>query len=551
MSGLVACEASVAAHANTAPSAADMPGWNSTAAEYPRERCIHHLFEEQAARRPDAVALVYREQTLSYRELNRRANQLARFLRRAGVGSDALIGISMHRSVELVVAVLGVLKAGGTYVALDPTYPKQRLATMFEDIDLRMLLTQNRLLFSLPSHHARVVCIDSQWPAIARESGENLEIAVSPRDLAYVIFTSGSTGKPKAAAVFQRGWTNLVHWFATEFKIGAADRVLVISSFSFDITQRSIVMPLITGGELHLLGSDSFDPALVCNTIAGKKITLMNCAPSMFYLLVEDADRASLEKLRPLRVLFLGGEAIAASRLKHWAQAPDCATEVANVYGIAECTDVSSFYRLSDYDRYVASSVPIGKPIFNTQIYVLDETLAPVAFGEVGEICIAGDGVGKGYINDPALTARKFVHNPFSADPEARLYRTGDLGRLLPDGNLEFAGRVDHQVKIQGLRIDLGDIEAALRQHPMVREAVVMTREYGAGDHRLVAYVVPREQRSADEMIGGLRSFLKERLPQYMVPAEFIILAEMPLNPNGKIDRPALHSRPLDAPLGV
>jgi non-ribosomal peptide synthetase component F len=337
-----------------------------------------------------------------------------------------------------------------------------------------------------------------------------------------------------------------MHWFATEFKIVPADKVLVVSSFSFDITQRSIVMPLITGGELHLLGSDTFDPILVCNTIAEKKITLMSCAPSMFYLLIEDADRSTLEKLHPLRVLFLGGEAIAASRLRHWAQAPECTTAVANVYGIAECTDVSSFYRLADYDRYVVSSVPIGKPIHNTQIYILDETLAPVPFGEIGEICIAGDGVGKGYINDAALTAQKFVRHPFSSDPRARLYRTGDLGRLLPDWNVEFVGRVDYQVKVQGLRIDLGGIESALRQHPMVREAVVLSGEYGSGSQRLVAYLVP-QQHSSSEMIANVRSFLRDRLPRYMVPAEFTLVTEMPLNPNGKIDRGALRNRPLAA----
>jgi amino acid adenylation domain-containing protein len=515
--------------------------WNASDAGYSRDQCIHRLFERQVAKCPDAIALIHQDQRISYGELNRRANQLARYLRRFGVDTDTLVGICMHRSVELVVAILGVLKAGATYVPLDASYPKKRLATMFEDIDMRVLLVQHHLLFNLPKHDTVTVCIDSQWPAIARENDENLRNEVSAFNLAYVIFTSGSTGKPKAAAVFHRGWANLMNWFTAEFKIGQADRVLVISSFSFDITQRSIAMPLITGGQLYLADSESFDPAQVCNTIADRKITLMNCAPSMFYLLVEAEDRSTLEKLRSLRVLFLGGEAISASRLRHWAEARAHATEVANVYGVAECSDVSCFYRLSDYERYVESSVPIGKPISNTQIYLLDENLAPVAPGAPGEICIAGEGVGAGYVNDPALTARKFVRNPFG---DVIFYRTGDLGRLLPDGNLEFVGRADHQVKVQGLRIDLGDVETALRQHSTIREAVVISREYGAGDQRLVAYLVPRQSVLSSEMIlPRLRRFLKERLPQYMVPSSFVLLEKMPLNPNGKIDRAALRDQ--------
>lgn len=531
------------------PAIDTMPaGWNRTETDYPRNRCIHQLFEQQAARRPEATALVHRYHRLSYGELNRRANQLARYLRRLDVGPGTLVGLCMHRSVELVVSILGVLKAGAAYVPLDPSYPRKRLAAMFDDIDMRVLLTEDRLLPRLPAYDAKTVCVDSQWPAIEKENGDNLPEEVSVLDLAYVIFTSGSTGKPKAAAVFQRGWTNLMNWFAAEFKIGLDDKVLVVSSFSFDITQRSIAMPLMSGGELHLLGSDSFDPALVCDTIAGSGITLMSCAPSMFYLLIEGAERPTLEKLRSLRVLFLGGEAISASRLQRWVEAGIGSTEVANVYGVAECTDVSAFYRLTDYGRYAASSVPIGRPIFNTQIYLLDESLAPVPPGASGEICIAGDGVGKGYINAPALTAEKFVRDPFSRDPDARLYRTGDLGRLSPDGTLEFVGRTDHQVKLRGLRIDLGDIETTLRQHAAIREAVAMSKEGASGDQRLVAYVVPRSVDPPLEMIRQLRSFLRERLPQYMVPAEFVVLTDMPLSPNGKIDRSALRS--LSAPQG-
>lgn len=517
---------------------------NDTAVEYPRDKCVHELFEEQVARTPDATALVYRDQRLSYRELNRRANQLAHHLRKAGVGPDVLVGISMHRCVEMIVAILGTIKAGGAYVPLDPSYPKTRLSGMFEDVEMKVLLTKRDLLDSLPESAARTICLDRDWDVIGAESGENPLSQASPENLVYVIFTSGSTGKPKAAAVHHRGWTNLMTWFVAEFNVRQPDRVLLISSFSFDITQRSIAMPLIAGGELHLHASNYYEPSVVRQTIADQRITLLNCAPSMFYLLVENGTAATFQKLRSLRTLFLGGEAISASRLRDWVESPDCFTAVVNVYGVAECSDVSSFYRLNDFKRYAETSVPVGKPIQNSQVYILDEDLEPMPFGEAGEICLAGDGIGRGYINDPDLTAAKFVRNPFSKDPLARLYRSGDVGRFLPDGTIEYVGRVDHQVKIQGMRIDLGDVETTLRQHPAVREAVVMSKDYGPGDQRLVAFLVPRQQASSNEVKPRrLRTFLKDRLPKYMVPADYFVLTEMPLSPNGKIDRKALINR--------
>jgi amino acid adenylation domain-containing protein len=442
----------------------------------------------------------------------------------------------MYRSLEMIIGILGTLKAGAAYVPLDPAYPQQRLASMVGDVDLRVVLTSNETRSILPETEVKKVCLDDDWSQIAGESGDNLPAAASVKNLCYVIFTSGSTGKAKAAAVFHRGWTNLMYWFITEFKIQPADKILVISSFSFDITQRSIVMPLITGAELHLLASNYYDPALILQTIASQKITRMNCAPSTFYPLVENSREFA-------RLLFLGGEAISASRIREWAAFPECSTQIANVYGAAECSDVSTFYVLKDYKRYVESSVPIGKPIFNTQVYLLDDSLNLVAPGVPGEICIAGDGVGQGYINDQALTEEKFVSNPFSQDPSGRLYRTGDLAKLSSDCNLEFIGRVDHQVKLRGFRIDLGDIESTLRQHKEVKEAVVLSKTFSEQDQRLVAFVVPRHRGGSRDQTGSqLRSFLKERLPEYMVPNDVITLEEMPLSPNGKTDRNALLS---------
>jgi amino acid adenylation domain-containing protein len=437
----------------------------------------------------------------------------------------------------MVIALLAVLKAGGAYVPLDPTYPSERLAGMVNDVDLKVLLTTHDLRGRIPTCPAHVASVDGLASECAMLPGDDLGPTSAPDDLCYVIFTSGSTGKPKAAAVHHRGWVNLVNWFVREFSVTAADRILVISSFSFDITQRSIAMPLIAGGELHLFASNLYDPQKILRTISEKKVTRINCAPSTFYPLIENRSSANFENLRSLKTVFLGGEPISASRLCAWARVTDI--EVANVYGAAECSDVSSFYRLKEYDRYARSSVPIGKPISNSQIYLLDEALASVPVGAVGEICIGGVGVGKGYVNDASLTEMKFIPAPCTAAPLGRIYRTGDLGRLGPDLNLQFVGRVDHQIKIRGFRVHLGDIETSLRQCPGVREAVVIKKELALGDERLIAFVVPTEGQAvapADE----IKSSLKTRLPDYMIPAAIVTRDQLPLNPNGKVDRDAL-----------
>jgi amino acid adenylation domain-containing protein len=523
-----------------------LAAWNATASDYPRDKCMHQLFEEQAERTPDATALVFGKESLSYSELNARANRLARHLQKVGVGPDSLVGICLNRSLEMIVGILGTLKAGGAYVPLDPAYPEKRLSAMLEDVELKVLLTRHELANRLPKIRGRLLLIDREWDRIAAtESDETRPSPATSQSFCYVIFTSGSTGKAKAAAVHHQGWMNLMHWFVTAFGIDRTDKVLVVSSFSFDITQRSIVMPLIVGGQLHLLASSIYDPALILRTVAQERITRMNCSPSTFYPLVEGTDRqAAYEQLRTLRTVFLGGEAISGSRLRDWAEAPGCVTEIVNVYGAAECSDVSSSYRLHDYGRYAASSVPIGTPIANSRILLVDEDMKPVPLGEAGEICIAGVGVGKGYINDPALTAAKFVPFPLGNDPAtALLYRTGDLGRILPDMTLEFVGRADHQVKLRGFRIDLGDIETTLRQAPEAREVVVVKKEYGSGDHRLVAFLVPQAADAhPPEVIERVRFLAKDRLPDYMVPAEFIVLTELPLSPNGKVDRNALQA---------
>jgi amino acid adenylation domain-containing protein len=516
--------------------------WNNSAKDYV-QKCIHEIFEEHAGRQPESAALVCGDRRLSYRELNEQANQVAHYLRKQGIGGGALVGVFLNRSIEQVVGILGVLKAGAAYVPYDPTYPKERLTAMFEDLKPMAVLTSEKLAHRFPHGDTKVVRLDADAEEIARESTAKPEVFPQKDDLCYVIFTSGSTGRAKAAAVHHGGWNNLLNWFVNQFNVSPADKTLVMSSISFDITQRAMAMPLMQGAELHLVPSQHYEPELILSTIEKEKITLLNCAPSTFYPMIEGADAARrYQSLRSLRCLFLGGEAISASRLKNWAMSAECSAAIVNVYGAAECSDVSSFYILRDFDHYVAGSVPIGTPIYNTQIYLVDEDMQLVPIGVPGEICLSGNGVGKGYINDALLTARKFPENPFAGNPGSRIYRTGDVGRYRPDGVLEFMGRVDNQVKIRGQRVELGDIEAALRQDARVSEAVVIQAPFTNDFQRLIAYVIPKQPAGGqnDKFVDELREAVATRLPLYMVPNAFVVLDELPLNPNGKVDRAAL-----------
>jgi amino acid adenylation domain-containing protein len=506
--------------------------------------CVHELFEHHAAAAPDSVALVCGATTYTYSQLNRKANQLANYLRNRGVAPNSPVGIFIGRSCEMIIAVLGVLKAGGAYVPFDPTYPKERLAGMLRDVELQHLLSMNGLLESLPESNVSVITLDGYQEVIERESSDNPRRVATSEDLCYVIFTSGSTGKSKAPAVRHRGWRNLLQWFAGEFEITRRDKVLLVSAFGFDLTQRALAMPLICGGELHLLASNHYSSELILNTIDAQKITLMNCAPSAFYPLIENQPPESLEKLARLRIVFLGGEPISGARLKQWAASQYCRTELVNVYGTAECSDVSTFYRLHDFDRYASSPVPIGIPIYNTRVFVMDAEMQRVPDGEIGELCIGGEGVGKGYLNDAELTRQKFVEADTGGGPEL-LYCTGDLGRVGKDGNFEYVGRVDHQVKIHGIRVELEEIETVLRQHPKVQEAIVMVKEIKLGDQRIVAFVVPSESISDaawSSVEEDLRLHVGLKLSKKMAPNQFIKLKEAPLNPNGKIDRIALQN---------
>jgi amino acid adenylation domain-containing protein len=508
--------------------------WNETAIEYPCGRRIHQLFEEQEMANPDNIAVIFDEKWHSYGALNRRANQLAHHLRQLGVGPEAVVGLYLERSVEMVVGLLAALKAGGAYLPLDPSYPKARLGLMLAEARATVLLTQSRLAGQLPEHEAVTVLIDQEWSRATTKDTENPVSGAQAENLAYVIYTSGSTGQPKASQVLHCGLQNLLSWYIDDLQLTREDSVLLVTSHSFDLTQKNILGPLAVGGALHL-ANEPFDPQKILDQAQRERITHLNLTPSAFYALI-DANLGG--QLNSLRRVVLGGEPIQAAKLQ---MLPRSRPEFINSYGPTECSDVVASYRLSpDLEEDKANAVPLGKPIRNLQLYILDTNHQPVPIGIVGEIYIGGRGVGRGYLHRPELSAEWFVPCPFAAEPGARMYRTGDLARRLSDGNLEFLGRLDHQVKIRGFRIELGEVENALRDHPDVRDAVVVTGPGPDGNRRLIGYVVPEQQLKLVMTTGKLRQWLQAKLPHYMIPNVFVLLEALPLTANGKLDRDAL-----------
>jgi len=498
--------------------------WNNTRTDYPEDSCLHELVEAQVEQSPESVALVCEERKLSYREMNARANQLAHHLRALGVGPDVPVGICMERSPEMILGLLGILKAGGAYVPLDPTYPEERLAFMLEDSRVPVLLTQRRLLETLPQRRARLLCLDPDWWANAEESRENPSHGAGPENLAYVIYTSGTTGRPKGVQVEHRGLCNLVWTQARTCGVRPGDRVLQFCSLSFDPSIFEIGVALSSGATLCLGSQDSLMPGpALFRLLRNQAITTIILPPSVLSPLPD-------EPLPALHTIIVGAEPVTAEFVKRWGGQ----RRVLNIYGTTETTVFSTIAQCAPDGR----KPPVGRPVANTQVYLLDAHLRPVPLGVPGELYIGGVGLARGYLNRPELTAEKFIPNPFLADPEARLYKTGDLARYLPDGNIDFLGRVDYQVKVRGYRIELEEIEAVLAEHPAVRESVVVARDNPGGDKRLVAYYVPAKQGmvSARE----LRSYLKQKLPEYMVPAVFVSMEILPRSPNGKVDRNAL-----------
>jgi amino acid adenylation domain-containing protein len=508
--------------------------WNDTGVDYRGDSLLHRLVEAQVERTPDAVAVAFEREGLTYRELNRRANQLANHLVKLGVGPEVLVGICMERSLEMVVGLLGILKAGGAYVPLDPAYPRERLAFMLEDAEVGVLVTQERLLGELPVHGAPVVCLDRDRSVIDRESDRPPSVDVGPDNLAYVIFTSGSTGRPKGAMNTHRGITNRLVWMQDRYRLGSEDRVLQKTPISFDVSLGELFPPLLAGARLVVARPEGHqDPKYLVRVITDQAITVAHFVPSMLQVFLEEPD---VERCEALRQVVCSGEALPLELQQRFFAR--LGARLDNLYGPTEAAvEVTCWGCERDGQRGV---VPIGRPVANTRIYILDSTLQPVPVGVAGELHIGGVQVGRGYLNRPELTEEKFIPDPFSSEPGARLYRSGDLARFLPDGNVEFLGRLDDQVKVRGYRIELGEIEAAISRHDRVRQAVVLAREDQPGDKRLVAYVVvDGEPRS---IIAEVRSRLRESLPRYMVPAAFVPLEAIPLTPSGKIDRRALPS---------
>src|SRR5215470_13409805 len=503
--------------------------WNATDGEYPRTICTHQLFEQQVERDHERIAVTFGAEQISYGELNRRSNQLARHLRTLGVGPDTLVGIFLERSPSLLVALLGVLKASGAYVPLDPAYPKDRIAFILEDAGVTALLSEASLVNSLPANAARLLCIDSDWDSISKQSDENLPSNPSPRNLAYVLYTSGSTGKPKGVQIEHRNLVNFLASVQKEPGLNVGDRLLAVTTLSFDIAGLEIYLPLICGAQIVLASRDeAADGTQLLALMNRANPSVMQATPATWRMLVAARWSGSPQ----LKVL-CGGEALPPELT---AELVSRCGELWNMYGPTETTIWSSLYRVRGS---LSTTVPIGRPMANTTMYVLDPQRQPLPVGVAGEIYIGGDGLARGYYKRPELTAEKFIADPFSSKPGARLYRTGDLAKYLSDGNLQYLGRTDFQVKLRGFRIELGEIEAALEQHPAVRQAVVVVHEDRASnDRRLVAYVVfqPGEQLSSAEA----RVFLKQSLPDYMVPGALVGLDSLPLTPNGKVDRKAL-----------
>jgi aspartate racemase len=499
--------------------------WNDTQAEYPQDKCIHQLFEARVEQMPDAVAVVFADQQLTYRELNARANQLARYLRSLGVGPEVLVGICIERSLSMLVGLLGILKAGGAYVPLDPTYPKDRLAFIIEDSQVPVLLTAAHLVEFLPENQARLVYLDTDREIFDRESADNLTLEVTPDNLAYVIYTSGSTGRPKGVAIEHHSPVALIDWAREIFTAEHLAGVLAATSICFDLSVFELFVPLSWGGKVILAQNALSLPTLP----AADEVTLINTVPSAIAeLLRVDGIPASV------RVVNLAGEPLPHSLVQQLYK-QDTIEQVFNLYGPSEDTTYSTFTLVKKGD----SIVTIGRPIANTRCWLLDARMQPVPIGLPGEVYISGVGLARGYLNRPELTAERFIPNPFNQSKGSdRLYKTGDLARYLPDGNIEFLGRIDHQVKIRGFRIELGEIESVLSQHPAVREAVAIAREDVPGNKRLVAYLVAKQEPAPT--MSDLRRFLKERLPEYMVPSAFVFLDTLPLTPNGKVDRRTL-----------
>lgn len=512
--------------------------YNRTREDYLQEACLHHLFEDQAKRTPDRPALVCESQRYTYASLNARANQLAHHLRRIGVGPGVAVGLCMERSAEMIVALLGILKAGGAYVPIHPEQPKSRLDHQLAESQSPVLVTEAALLNRLPEFGGRILCLDRDGASLDVEPVTDPERVTSSEGLAYVIYTSGSTGVPKGVAVRHRNLVNYTSFICKRLHLTPDEGLhfATVSTLSADLGNTCIFPSLVSGGCLHVIAHEtSMDGDLFATYVAENPLDVLKITPSHLASILAAAQGS---RALPRRYLILGGETVSWELVTKVRAACNCT--IVNHYGPTETTVGALTYLVESRNDVhpSASTVPIGRPIANTCLYILDARMEPVPVGVAGELWIGGDGVAQGYLNQPEQTAERFVNDPFSWEPGARLYRTGDLARYLPDRNVEFLGRIDHQVKIRGFRVELPEIEAVLNQHAAIRQAIVITREDRPGDQRLVAYVVASGVNKPEPDV--LKAALAERLPDYMIPSAILFVNELPLTANGKVDRKAL-----------
>jgi amino acid adenylation domain-containing protein len=523
--------------------------FNRTAAEYPAEypqdKCVHELFEAQAAQYPGRPALRFGERELTYAELNREANRIAHVLRSHGVGPNVPVALCLERSAEMITALLGILKAGGCYVPLVPDNPKPRLAHQLAETAAPVILTEEKHLANLPEFRGKIICLDRDRSSLAGAPDSNPDVKVSSQDLVYVIYTSGSTGTPKGVAVRHFNLVNYSHFISHRLKLNEHREGLnfaTVSTISADLGNTCIFPSLISGGCLHVIGFETaMSPTLLGDYVTAHPVDVLKITPSHFSSLL-NAENG--DALLPRKYLILGGEATRWDLVKRIQRATKCA--LLNHYGPTEATvGCCTFSADSDVRAWEPATLPIGKPIANDEIYIVDSLMQPTPIGVAGELCIGGTGLAQGYLNQPQQTAARFVDNPFSSDPDARIYRTGDLARFLPDGNIEFLGRIDAQVKIRGFRVEPAEIESVLRTHPSVDQAAIVSYESDPGEKKLAAYVVSRSQIRTED----LRAFLGQELPEYMVPSAFVLVNSLPLTSNGKLDLRALPKPEQQAPV--
>lgn len=512
---------------------------------------VHRAFEKNARDRPDSLALTCGPVALTYRELNDRANQFAHYLRSRDDVQRTLVGVCLDRSADLVIAILGILKAGAAYVPLDPSYPRGRLAAMTQQLSgMRHVVTSPATTGLVVSDAAgtqfTLLDITELGPHIDSQSTTDPRLDTGGDDLCYVVFTSGSTGTPKATAIQHKGWVNMFAWLQDTYDLDASSSGLALSSLGFDISQRGLMAPLFTGATLHLLPSRYFDVSLAYRIVDEMCVQTLHCAPSTLYLLVEHEAARGRRALAAMRYVFIGGEPLITQRIAQWANGSSNGCRVVHQYGVAECTDLASSYLLTredlaalPHDGATHDPLPVGKPLHNTAIHILDEELQEVPSTEVGEVCISGMSVGRGYLNGSTGSVERFV--TIESDGQStRIYRTGDLGYINRHGDLMIAGRMDNQVKINGMRIDLGDVEHNLRRNGDIEDAIVVALPDGTAKLELIAFVIPRSPSLSER---DLRAGLLEVLPPTAFPRRFIKVNEFPLNPNGKVDRAALLTR--------